>query len=97
MNDIKIDFNINGTINEIENYVNEIDNNLKRLYEISLIDKSMWNTRESEIYETDYLNYVKDLSIRYPLYLRNYLEFLKSTISKYMDIDLEQNKKKEDI
>ncbi|MBQ8891582.1 MAG: hypothetical protein IJ068_01810 [Bacilli bacterium] len=92
MNDLKIDFNIDETFNEIENVINEIESNLQKLYDASIIDESFWNTKEYETYNTEYLTYLKKSCSTYPLYLRNYLEFMKSAIDKYQYLDLSNKK-----
>ena len=93
MNDLKIDYNIEEVFHEIDEYITNIENDLVKLYDISFIEKDMWNTKEFEKYQKEYVVYLRDLYFKYPLYLRNHLEFLKGTITKYKELDLEQNKK----
>ena len=93
MNDLKIDFNIEEVFNEIQSKINEIESNLQKLYESSVIDEVFWNTKEYETYNVEYLTYLKKSSNIYPLHLRNYLEFMKNAIDKYKYLDL--NNKKE--
>ena len=92
MNDLKIDFDIDGLFLEIQNKIGEIESNLQKLSTASLIEETFWNTKEYEIYNTEYLPYLKKVSSTYPLNLINYLEFVKSAIVKYKDMDLENKK-----
>ena len=95
MNDLKVDFDIDDLFLSIQNKIGEIESNLHKLYTQSIIEETFWNTKEFEIYNTEYLPYLRKVCSTYPLNLMNYLEFVKSAVIKYKNLDLEEKKESE--
>ena len=82
--------NINTTIIEIGKDINEIKDILAEIYKAMLsLDESKWKSHEKDKIDEEFMPYLKKISEKYPLYLTKRLDFLKSSVERYQNLDKE--------
>lgn len=88
MEDIVINEEIHSDIETLEHDINNIDDLIKKAYHaMLLLDKKIWDSKEKDKIDEEFLPILRKFSENYSNYLNVQVKFMNEAVQKYEKLD----------